>query len=74
MSVLVENEGTAEAVNAVELSTFSSSQLENISEGQSWSLDLTDDFSSLDGEVGKRLDKMVPVPVSFIVQLFLLVF
>ncbi|XP_020691868.1 uncharacterized protein LOC110106341 isoform X2 [Dendrobium catenatum] len=57
-----ENEGTAEAVNAVELSTFSSSQLENISEGQSWSLELTDDFSSLDGEVGKRLDKMVPVP------------
>ncbi|KAH0470247.1 hypothetical protein IEQ34_001805 [Dendrobium chrysotoxum] len=60
--VLVENEGMAEAVNVMELSTFSSSQIENISEGQSWSLELTDDFSSLDGEVGKRLDKMVPVP------------
>ncbi|KAL0927167.1 hypothetical protein M5K25_001330 [Dendrobium thyrsiflorum] len=61
-SVLVENEGMAEAVNVVELSTFSSSPLENTSDGQSWSLELTDDFSSLDGEVGKRLDKMVPVP------------
>lgn len=60
--VLIENEGVLEAVNVVELSTLSSNQVEDTSEGQIWSLELTDDFSSLDGEVGKRLDKMVPVP------------
>lgn len=34
--------------------------------GEEWSypLELTDEYA-LDGEVGKRLNQMVPVPVSF---------
>lgn len=41
---------------------------ENSTNGEDWlySLDITDE-SPLDGEVGRRLNKMVPVPVSIIV-------
>lgn len=41
---------------------------ENSTNGEDWlySLDITDE-SPLDGEVGRRLNKMVPVPVSVIV-------
>lgn len=31
---------------------------------EDWSLELADDFSEIDGEVGKRLNQMVPIPVS----------
>lgn len=48
-------------------SSSCSSPEEKSYEGGDWSssLMLTDEFYSLDGEVGKRLNQMVPVPVSF---------
>jgi hypothetical protein len=36
----------------------------NVQDSQACLIDLVDDFSVLDGEVGKRLNNMVPVPVS----------
>uniref|UniRef100_A0A453MJV8 Uncharacterized protein n=1 Tax=Aegilops tauschii subsp. strangulata TaxID=200361 RepID=A0A453MJV8_AEGTS len=36
----------------------------NARDGHGCSIELVDDFSALDGEVGKRLNDMVPVPVS----------
>ncbi|RWR72273.1 OTU domain-containing protein [Cinnamomum micranthum f. kanehirae] len=52
-----------EADNMGQSSSCSSPE-EKLYEGEDWSssLMLTDEFSSLDGEVGKRLNQMVPVP------------
>uniref|UniRef100_A0A8I6XS19 Uncharacterized protein n=1 Tax=Hordeum vulgare subsp. vulgare TaxID=112509 RepID=A0A8I6XS19_HORVV len=36
----------------------------NARDGQGCLIELVDDFSALDGEVGKRLNDMLPVPVS----------
>uniref|UniRef100_A0A8I6YR68 Uncharacterized protein n=1 Tax=Hordeum vulgare subsp. vulgare TaxID=112509 RepID=A0A8I6YR68_HORVV len=36
----------------------------NARNGQGCSIELVDDFSALDGEVGKRLNDMLPIPVS----------
>ncbi|PKA47789.1 OTU domain-containing protein 5 [Apostasia shenzhenica] len=52
--------GGQEAINDVENSS-SSSQGDKLSDGEGCSLELTDDFSSLDGEVGKRLNNIVPI-------------
>ena len=41
-----------------------SSPGEKLYEGKVLPLELTDEFSSLDGEVVKRLNHVVPVPVS----------
>lgn len=38
-------------------------------EGEEWSLELTDDSSDIDGEVGKRLNQMVSIPVSLCILL-----
>lgn len=38
---------------------------------EGYSLDVTDEFSAVDGEVGRRLNQMVPVPVSL--HFFLLI-
>ncbi|KAJ0966605.1 hypothetical protein J5N97_023522 [Dioscorea zingiberensis] len=45
-----------------EASSSCSSPEEKLYEEESWNLELTDDFSVLDGEVGKRLNQMVPIP------------
>lgn len=49
----------------MEPSSSCSSPGEQPYEGEMWTLELMDDFSSLDGEVGKRLNQLIPVPVSF---------
>ncbi|KAJ0963619.1 hypothetical protein J5N97_028741 [Dioscorea zingiberensis] len=45
-----------------EASSSCSSPEEKLYEGEEWPLELTDDLSVLDGEVGKRLNQMVPIP------------
>ncbi|KAK1284463.1 hypothetical protein QJS10_CPB21g00346 [Acorus calamus] len=57
-----ENIGGEEDTDDMEPSTSCSSPEEKSYEGEEWSLELTDEFSSLDGEVGKRLYQMVPIP------------
>lgn len=66
MSVLLclENEGGDEEEDDREASSSCSSPEEKLYEEESWTWELTDDFSVLDGEVGKRLNQMVPIPVS----------
>ncbi|KAG0478202.1 hypothetical protein HPP92_012921 [Vanilla planifolia] len=61
-SLAQENVGDNEPVNEVERNNTCSCSGENICEGEIWSLELADDFSSLDGEVCKRLNNMVPTP------------
>lgn len=39
-------------------------------ENQLDSLDITDEYSNLESEVGKRLNQMVPIPVSMVPFLF----
>ncbi|KAK1308712.1 hypothetical protein QJS10_CPA09g01783 [Acorus calamus] len=56
------NIGGEEDTDDMEPSTSCSSPEEKSYEGEEWSLELTDEFSSLDGEVGKRLYQMVPIP------------
>lgn len=56
------NEGVHEAADAMECSGSCSSPEETLYEGEVLPLDLTDEFASLDGEVGKRLNHVVPVP------------
>lgn len=51
----------------MEPSTSCSSPGENSYEEEEWSLELTDDFSEIEGEVGKRLNQMVSVPVSLFI-------
>ncbi|RWW68393.1 hypothetical protein BHE74_00024083 [Ensete ventricosum] len=48
-----------------EVSNFCSSPGENSYEGL-YSLDVTDEHSAADGEVGRRLNQMVPIPVSLL--------
>ncbi|KAM0941994.1 putative ubiquitinyl hydrolase 1 [Dioscorea sansibarensis] len=57
-----ENEGGDEEEDDREASSSCSSPEEKQYEEESWTLELTDDFSILDGEVGKRLNQMVPIP------------
>lgn len=66
-SSYVGQEGCHEEADDMEQSSSCSSPGEKLYELEEWSssLVLTDDFSALDGEVGKRLNQMVPVPVSF---------
>lgn len=64
MSILAGNGGTYEAADAMEPSSSCSSPGETPYEDEPLSLELTDEFSSWDGEVGKRLNHVVPVPVS----------
>lgn len=61
-NLTAENESSFEAGNYDEHSGSYSCPTEKLSEGETWTFELTDDFATLDGEVGKRLDKMVPVP------------
>jgi hypothetical protein len=35
---------------------------------EDWPLELLDDCSEIDGEVGKRLNQMVPIPVSQLIR------
>ncbi|XP_020261359.1 uncharacterized protein LOC109837500 isoform X2 [Asparagus officinalis] len=56
------NEGGAQVGNDMEPSSSCPSPGEKLSDGEVLPLELTDEFSSLDGEVGKRLNHMVPVP------------
>ncbi|KAK1290501.1 hypothetical protein QJS10_CPB18g01679 [Acorus calamus] len=56
------NDGGQEDTDDTELSSSCSSPEEKSYEGEAWSLELTDEFSTLDGEVGKRLNQMVPIP------------
>ncbi|KAK8947901.1 hypothetical protein KSP40_PGU015657 [Platanthera guangdongensis] len=58
----LENEASFGDMNYVEHSNPNSSPTEKIPEGETRLFELNDDYASLDGEVGKRLDKMVPVP------------
>ncbi|XP_073012345.1 OVARIAN TUMOR DOMAIN-containing deubiquitinating enzyme 12-like [Typha latifolia] len=55
-------EGGDEEADDMEPSSSCSSPGENSFEGEEWSLELADDFSEIDGEVGKRLNQMVPIP------------
>lgn len=49
----------------MESSSSCSSHGEKQYDGEDWSASLeSDEFSALDGEVGKRLNQMVPIPVS----------
>ncbi|KAH7669605.1 Ubiquitinyl hydrolase 1 protein [Dioscorea alata] len=57
-----ENEGGDEEEDDREASSSCSSPEEKLYEEESWTWELTDDFSVLDGEVGKRLNQMVPIP------------
>lgn len=59
---IAENEASFGAMNYVEHSSPNSSPTEKMPEGETQLFELPDDYASLDGEVGKRLDKMVPVP------------
>jgi hypothetical protein len=43
---------------------FSSCSSPEDNDGQGCPIELVDDFSAIDGEVGKRLNDMLPVPVS----------
>lgn len=52
---------------AEDMESSCSSPGERLYDGDEYSMELTDDFSTLDGEVGKRLTHMVPVRVSSIV-------
>ncbi|PKA58783.1 hypothetical protein AXF42_Ash000876 [Apostasia shenzhenica] len=45
-----------------EPSTSCSSAGEIPYDGHEWSLELTDDYSNIDGELGKRLNLLVPIP------------
>ncbi|XP_019709805.2 OVARIAN TUMOR DOMAIN-containing deubiquitinating enzyme 12 isoform X1 [Elaeis guineensis] len=56
------NEDGQEEADEMEPSSSCSSPGEYSYEGEDWSLELTDDFSDIDGEVGKRLNQMVPIP------------
>lgn len=60
----VGNEYGQEEPDEMEPSSSCSSPGEYSYEGEDWSLELTDDSSDIDGEVGKRLNQMVPIPVS----------
>lgn len=57
------NERTHEVAEDREPSSRGSSPGEKLYEGEV-PIELTDEFSSFDGEVGKRLNNMVPIPVS----------
>ncbi|XP_072985604.1 OVARIAN TUMOR DOMAIN-containing deubiquitinating enzyme 12-like isoform X1 [Typha latifolia] len=46
----------------MEPSSSCTSPEENLHDGDARFIELTEDFSALDGEVGKRLNRMVPVP------------
>lgn len=37
---------------------------------EEWPLELLDDCSEIDGEVGKRLNQMVPIPVSNLIEMW----
>ncbi|XP_020115217.1 uncharacterized protein LOC109729020 isoform X2 [Ananas comosus] len=55
------NEGGEVEAEDMEPSSSCSSPGEKSYE-EDWSLELADDFSEIDGEVGKRLNQMVPIP------------
>ncbi|KAH7690408.1 Ubiquitinyl hydrolase 1 protein [Dioscorea alata] len=57
-----DNGGVHGDVYYMEPSSSCSSPGEQPYEGEVWTLELMDDFSSLDGEVGKRLNQLIPVP------------
>lgn len=62
-----ESEGSQIEMDDTEPCSSCSSPKENTYEGENRSLEaleLADDFSALDGEVGLRLNQMVPIPVS----------
>lgn len=60
------HEGVPGASDDVDPSSSCSSHGEKQYDGEDWSAYLeSDEFSALDGEVGKRLNQMVPIPVSF---------
>ena len=40
-----------------------SSPGEDSNDENMWTIEITDGYSTLDGEVGKRLNQMVPIPV-----------
>ncbi|URD87894.1 OTU-like cysteine protease [Musa troglodytarum] len=56
------NEGGQDEADDMEPSSSCSSPGENSYKGEEWSLELTDDFSDIEGEVGKRLNHMVSIP------------
>ncbi|MQM01397.1 hypothetical protein Taro_034151 [Colocasia esculenta] len=56
------NLGEQEEGDDMEPSSSCSSPENKSSDGEEWLLELTDDFSVLDGEVGKRLNQVVPKP------------
>lgn len=62
---VVGTECEQEDLENMEPSGSCSSPEENAYDGEEWLLELDDDFCILDGEVGKRLNQMVPKPVSF---------
>lgn len=59
------NEDGQDEADDMEPSSSCSSPRENSYNGDEWSLELTDDFSDIEGEVGKRLNHMVSIPVSY---------
>ncbi|RWW67099.1 hypothetical protein BHE74_00025483 [Ensete ventricosum] len=58
------NEGGQDEADDMEPSSSCSSPGESSYKGEEWSLELTDDFSDIEGEVGKRLNQMVSIPVN----------
>ncbi|KAJ8465946.1 hypothetical protein OPV22_028498 [Ensete ventricosum] len=56
------NEGGQDEADDMEPSSSCSSPGESSYKGEEWSLELTDDFSDIEGEVGKRLNQMVSIP------------
>ncbi|CAL9200563.1 unnamed protein product [Musa hybrid cultivar] len=56
------NEDGQDEADDMEPSSSCSSPGENSYNGDEWSLELTDDFSDIEGEVGKRLNHMVSIP------------
>ncbi|WOL18245.1 OTU domain-containing protein [Canna indica] len=64
-----ENEDDQDEPDDMEPSSSCSSPGENSYEEEEWSLELTDDFSEIDGEVGKRLNQMVSIPMYDLVEL-----
>ncbi|XP_074561746.1 OVARIAN TUMOR DOMAIN-containing deubiquitinating enzyme 12-like isoform X2 [Curcuma longa] len=61
-SYLSGNEGNHDEGDDTEASSSCSSPGKISYEEEQWTLELTDDYSEIDGEVGKRLNQMVSIP------------